>query len=732
MLNLLRRRPASVPIIRAAFSAPLHTSENRPGYIVLVPEIGEEGPLGEGVLKPDGLPAFSDITIEMCLGAIGQQASAVENSVKALESDLLSGKQLDAGGIFRELDTVTGPLETTWGVAKALYLGNSTLIPTKSYMNIHERARNARAAKFCNLSVYKALKDASAGSGPDEQRLRQKFLLEGKLNGLTLDKDKQDGLKELLTHLGRERASFKNKVNMAIHSFGQVITDFNLVRDFPPSLLEATARDSSQPLEGPWKITLQPQVVDGFLKHCPERLQRWNVWRASVLKASSTQEKSLENSTHLEKIRGLRKRQANLLGYENFADMSMQTKMVGSVDNLKQIYTKLLKFAGPAQSVELEKLQSFAQDSGCDYKLEAYDVAYWRRKQLVAEHGLQEQKICEFFPLPRVLSGMFALSEKLFGIRIVEQPNAEVWHPAVKFYDVFDADSANSSTPVGGFYVDCYSKEHKFGRNNGWMVGIRNSNKSAGLTPLCALIFNFSEPQRNQAEGRPPLLGYDDLQMLFKTFGSGLQHLLTQAGYSDLAGLSNIEWDASQVSGHVMSNFLDDPTVIRSLSGHFSSGEPLEAEISQKMRLLKTQLAGYNLCQDLYLADLDIELHRSNGFWLEIVRKLWPVYHCMPLDKKDAHPCSLTDIFAGDWAAAQFSHLYSRLIAADISSSFAEQRTEENYAVVGRRYKQTFLSSGGSVPTAEVFRRFQGRDPSGEALLKSLDIFEPSQTTDNN
>lgn len=682
------------------------------------------------MLKPDGLPAFSDITIEMCLGAIGQQASAVENSVKALESDLHSGKQLNAASIFRELDTVTGPLETTWGVAKALYLGNSTLIPTKSYMNIHERARNARAAKFCNQTVYKALKDASSDSGPDEQRMRQKFLLEGKLNGLTLDKDKQDGLKELLTHLGRERANFKNKVNMAVHSFGQIITDFNLVRDFPPSLLEATARDPGQPMTGPWKITLQPQVVDGFLKHCPERMQRWNVWRASVLKASSQQEKSLENSTHIEKIRGLRKRQANLLGYESFADMSMQTKMVGSVDNLKQIFAKLLKFAGPAQSVELEKLQGFAQDSGCEYKLEAYDVAYWRRKQLAAEHGLQDQKLREFFPLPRVLSGMFALSEKLFGIKIVEQPNAEVWHPAVKFYDVFDADSVNSSTPVGGFYVDCYSKEHKFGRNNGWMVGIRNSNKSAGLTPLCALIFNFSEPQSPDA--KPPLLGYDDLQMLFKTFGSGLQHLLTQAGYSDLAGLSNIEWDASQVSGHVMSNFLDDPTVIRSLSGHFSSGEPLEAELSQKMRLLKTQLAGYNLCQDLYLADLDVELHRSNAFWLEVVRKLWPVYQCMPLDKKDAHPCSLTDIFAGDWAAAQFSHLYSRLIAADISSSFAEQRSEENYAVVGRRYKQTFLSCGGSVPTAEVFRRFQGRDPSAEALLKSLDIFEPSQTTDNN
>lgn len=677
---------------------------------------------------PNGLPAFTDITIEMCLGAIGQQAAAVEKSVKALELDIKNGKKLQGADIYSELDTVTAPLETTWGVAKALYLGNSTLIPTKSYMNIHERARNARAAKFCNKTVYTALMQQEDQKGEAEERLRQKFLLEGKLNGLALSKDGQDGLKELLTQLGRERGNFKNKVNMAVHAFAHVVNDFQLVRDFPDTLLEAMARDPKQSLEGPWKITLQQPIVEGFLKYCPDRLQRWNVWRANALKASQQQDKALENSTHLEKIRALRKRQANLLGYTNYADMSMQTKMIGSVDNLKQIFAQLLKFAGPAQSVEIDEIQKFASANGAEHKLEAYDVSYWARKKLIAEHQLLEDKLREYFPLGRVFSGLFALSEKLFNIRIVEQPKTEVWHPAVKFFNVYDGDASNSSTPVGGFYVDCYSKQHKFGRNSGWMVGIRNSNKTAGLTPLCALIFNFTDPTPD----KPTLLGYDDLQMVFKTFGTALQHLLTQAGYSDLAGLSNIEWDASQVSGYVMSNFLDDAAVLQTLSGHYANDQIIDADLAKKTRLLKTQLAGHKLCQELYLADLDVELHRSTAFWLDVVRKIWPVYQCMPLDKKDAHPCSLTDIFAGDWAAAHFSHLYSKLIAADISSGFAEQRSDENYATVGKRYKQTFLSYGGSVPTAEVFRRFQGRDPSVEALLKSLGIFITSQTTEHN
>ncbi|XP_036323402.1 probable cytosolic oligopeptidase A [Rhagoletis pomonella] len=696
------------------------------GYIVLVPEIGEDTHLSDGILQPDGLPAFNDITIENCLGAIGQQAGLVEKTVKTIENEIIDQNTpaRSLKSIFEELDKVAGPLDTTWGIAKALYLGNSTLIPTKSYMNIHERARIARASKYNSKVLHDGLVQRAEQAEGDEARLLQRFLLEGKLNGLTQTQDKRESLKDILVRLGRERASFKNKVNMSVHTFGHAIKDFNLVRDFPLTLLEAIAKDSTLPTQGPWKITLQPQIVEGFLKYCPDRTQRWNVWQANVRKASGQQERSLENSTHLEIIRSFRKRQANLLGYPNYAAMSMQTKMVKSVDNLKQIFANLLKFAGPAQSTEIEQLQNFAVDSGFQHKLDLYDVAYWQRKHLLANHQLNEDKLREYFPLPHVFAGLIKLSENMLNIRIVERQNVEVWQPAVKYYDVFDNDAGGDVAPVGGFYIDCYSKENKFGKNNGWMVSIRNRNPSAQLTPLCALIFNFTEP----SQGKPYLLSFDDLNMVFKTFGSALQHLLTKAPYTDLAGLSNIEWDASQVAGNVMSNFLDNTAILKQLSKHYSSDEVLSGDTLGKIKLLKTSLAGYNLCRELYLADLDIELHQSDAFWLDVVKKLWPVYHCMPLDKKDAHPCSMTEIFSGDWAAAQFSHLYSKVIAADISAQFAE-KGETELSTTGKRFKETFLALGGSVPTAEVFRRFRGRDPSVEALLKSLNIFNKTQTT---
>lgn len=404
--------------------------------------------------------------------------------------------------------------------------------------------------------------------------------------------------------------------------------------------------------------------------------------------------------------------------------MSMQTKMIKSVDNLKQIFANLLKFAGPAQSTEIEQLQNFAIESGFQNKLDVYDVAYWQRKHLIANHKLNEEQLREYFPLPKVFSGLFKLSENLFNIRIVERQNVEIWQPAVKYYDVFDNSAGGGVSPIAGFYIDCYSKENKFGKNNGWMVSIRNRNPSAQLTPLCALIFNFTEP----LQGTPYLLNFDDLNMVFKTFGSALQHLLTKAPYTDLAGLSNIEWDASQVAGNVMCNFLDNPAILKELSKHYTTNEAISDDVLQKIHLLKTSLAGYNLCQELYMADLDIELHQSDAFWLDVVKKLWPVYQCMPLDKKDAHPCSLTEIFSGDWGAAQFSHLYSKVIAADISSEFAD-KSQAEISTTGQRFKETFLALGGTVPTAEVFRRFRGRDPSVEALLKSLNILNKTQTT---
>lgn len=601
-----------------------------------------------------------------------------------------------------------------------MYIANDASIPTKSYLNIHDKARAAKASKFTNQTIFKALKDLQKNEKEyelldyEEKRLVKKYLLEGKLNGLDISKKMKEQLTDCIVNLGQERNQFVNKVNQAMNTFSHSIIDYNLVRDFPESLLQSIARNPSDASAGPWKITLHQSIYEKFLKYCPDRMQRWNVWQANVRKCSLQFQKTSENSTHLEKIRGLRQKQAEILGFSTYAEMSMQTKMAQSVDNVKHLFADLLKNAGPKQVAEINELQQFASKSGFQHTLDVFDISFWQRKQLLSEHDFDEQKFKEYFPLDNVLKGLFDLSEQIFDIKIVQKPDADVWHENVKYYEVYDK-SGNGFEPVGGFFLDCYSKEfHKI--NSGYMVGIRN------IKPLSALIFNFNSP----LYGKPYLLSISDLKTVFKSFGSQLQHLLTKARFSDLAGLSNIEWDASQLCGQFLMNFLDDPNVIRRISSHYINHEPLEGQHLNFVLLHKQHMAGYMLCNELYLANLDIELYNSKDFWLDVVKRLWPVYKVMPLDKNDAHVCSMTNIIAGDWSAAYFSHLYSSMLAADVYEAFMDNKND--VSVIGKRFKETFLACGGTVCTPEVFRRFRGRDPSHEALLKNLNLLSSAHT----
>lgn len=236
-----------------------------------VPEIGEDLPDKNPLLNEDGLLEFNNITIEKCVAAVGKQSIDLEKNVKKLEESL--AKDSEVKDVVREvlypLEHFSAPLETTWGLAKTLYLGNSTLMPTKSYLTIHERARRARQTKFCSQQIYNTLNTCKQDNlNEEEKRVVTKYLLEGKLNGIGIDSAKKAQLNEVVTKLSQERATFRSKVKTAVSQFKYVIEDYNSVREFPPSLLQATSINPGQPTKGPWKITLQPNVLNKFLGLC--------------------------------------------------------------------------------------------------------------------------------------------------------------------------------------------------------------------------------------------------------------------------------------------------------------------------------------------------------------------------------------------------------------------------------------------------------------------------------
>uniref|UniRef100_U5EY96 Putative oligopeptidase n=1 Tax=Corethrella appendiculata TaxID=1370023 RepID=U5EY96_9DIPT len=713
----------------------LLANQVRNGYIVLVPEIGEDSKTKNPLLRDDNLPEFNNITIERCVAAIHQQTNDIEKSVKSLEKSLpqpeettddqVASKRNIFQDILIPLEQISAPLETTWGLAKVLYLGNSSLMPTKSYMTIHERARRARFSKFNSATIYSVLKnvDNNVEFTEEEIRVRNKYLLEAKLNGMELDESSKHQLNDILDKLGKERAKFHNKADLAVKQFSHVIKNPEIMQEFPPTLRQALAIDKSQSVKGPWKITLQPYLAKKFLEYCPDRTLRWNIWQADTRKCSGYNDKSLDNSVHLEEIRSFRNRQAKLLGYDNFAKMSMETKMAGSVENVKKFLENLLKFAKSAQENELQALEAFANENGFKGKLESHDVPYWRRRHSDSLCKIDDESIREYFPLPNVLGGLFTLAEKLFDVKIKERTGVDTWHEDVKYYDVFDGNIDSQKTPIAGFYTDLYSREDEKNaiENTGWMVGIRNRSVFTEANPLAALICNFEAP----LYGKPSLLSIDDVKLLFHKFGHALQHLLTQTRYSEVAGLSNIEWDVVEVSGHVMSHLLYNPDTIKLISSHYSTRDPLPEQYFNAIKLHRQHMAGYDLCRELYYSELDLELHTKKDFWLDVVKNLWPQYQLLAYDKKDSHPCSFRPIFSGEWAAAYYSHIWSRVLAADIYSAFYEaHQNNQDITAVGRRYRDTFLALGGSCHPSEIFRRFRGRDPSPKALLTALGLYK--------
>lgn len=336
-----------------------------------MPQFDENAHEKYPLLQQNGLPEFTDVSVETCMVAIGRQALEFEAGMKKLESNLIESSKVDVfRDIFDVMEDMEAPLDMTWGVSKTLYLGNGVLMPTKNYLAIHDRARRSRATKFTSNCIYQNVKkelEAKHGAkkrSSEQQRILEKYALEGRLNGLELTEDKRFQLKSCLKKLASERTQFKQKLDYANKQFSHTIRDSEVVRDFPLSVLKATSTNSKDPLRGPWEITLDKQTFKPIMEYCPDRMVRWNLWQALVSRGSGYGDRSIATGMNLEQIRSARQDIANILGFKTFADMSMKTKMAGSVESVHSLINVLLEKAKPAQDEEVANLYEFAKERG--------------------------------------------------------------------------------------------------------------------------------------------------------------------------------------------------------------------------------------------------------------------------------------------------------------------------------------------------------------------------------
>lgn len=710
--------------------------------VILIPEIPPDTQADNAILKSvsQGLPALGGVSEKQIYFGLGKALLDFEATMVEVETLAEDGVR-DFKRLLEPLEKAKVQFESVWHCANMLQLVTDSLEKDR-FIRLHLRAEKASLARVDSRPFHQALKDMKAKQleqsnflSADEERIVDRYLLEYRHQGYDLDDKKYSELTETWNKkLNDNLAEYKFRHGRSTERFKHVIRDPNVVRDFPVDVLKAMASDSAQPTRGPWTVTLHPYIHKQVMAYCPDRNVRWTTHLGDVTRGSKTNDIYLALNTYVKDIRQHRLDQALTLGYKNFAEFSMETKMATSVENVHTMIATLQSKAKHHQEMELEALQNFAESRGFEEDIEVWDIEFFKRKQKRFILGVSDEELRDYFPLPKVLSGIFKLCSSLFGVGFEEITSKEIesslWHPEVKMFRAIDLNG--SGKELGRFYIDPYIRDDKgyAGGDKGWYVPVRPRSRAAGCDPLGVFVLSLPVPNY----GKPSLLSMAEVEELLRNFGNMLAHLCSTSHWSDVSGKSGLEWDVLDLPGYFMQNWLYVPEVMRTLSGHWSSDAALDPELVGKLCTVPRQLlAGYDLCHDLYRAAYDVAFYSEDydkEGYQDLATRLHGDFLLLPPVTGDMFPLYVSEMFSGDHPAAMFCSTWARMLAADAFSAVQEAMEPETGSTfdneqvkrVTMRFRNTILAMGSSKPSAETFRAFRGRDPSHEALLLTLGL----------
>ncbi|OQX46518.1 MAG: oligopeptidase A, partial [Candidatus Sedimenticola endophacoides] len=424
-----------------------------------------------------------------------------------------------------------------------------------------------------------------------------------------------------------------------------------------------------------------------------------------------------DNGPLMERIVALRHEQARLLGFENYAERSLARKMAPSTSAVIDFLNDLSRRSLPQAKRELEELREFAGSEFGITDLQAWDLGYYAEKLRQSRYAITQEELKPYFPETRVLPGLFAVVERLYGLRISEVEGVDVWHPDVRFFEIRDA----SGTLRGQFYLDLYARPRK--RGGAWMdeCTVRLFNRRRRQLPVAYLTCNFAPP----VGGKPALFTHDEVETLFHEFGHGLHHMLTRIDHPAISGINGVAWDAVELPSQFMENWCWEREALALISGHWESGEPLPEALYRRMRAAKNFQSGMQMVRQLEFSLFDFRLHQeydpAQG------ARIYPILDQVrdqvavlkpPSFNRFAH--SFSHIFAGGYAAGYYSYKWAEVLSADAFSLFEAQGIFNPEA--GRAFLENILERGGSADAMELFVAFRGRQPRIDALLRHSGI----------
>lgn len=660
------------------------------------------------------LPSFSEIDIQ----SLQADMSALMKSTREAEETLLEQVDVDWAW-FESLEQLDVAFSNAWSPISHL----NAVISDENLRKSHDLVVSEMSAWFTDKAQdprrykhFEALLSRDDGSVEAREAVRQ-ALLAFKLSGIGLSDVDQAQVKAIKSELSKLGNEFSNRVVDATDRWNLNVIDEQRVAGIPaPNLDYAKQLAEAKQLEG-WLFTLDIPQYLAVMTYADDRDLRRELHEAFASRASpvNTLDSELNNAPTIERTLELRAELSKLLGYANYAELSLATKMAESTDQVLGFLNELAEKSLATAQAEFSELQSFAQANGLEGGLKPWDVAYYSELLKQSSYQVSAQEVKAYFPVDSVVAGLFDVVNKLFDVSF-ERDEVDVWHEDASFYWL-----VRNGQRIAGFYFDLFAREGK--RGGAWMADARVRVSSPLVTqlPIAFLNCNFAPPTKDT----PSLLTHDDVTTLFHEFGHGLHHMLTQVTVADVSGINGVAWDAVELPSQWLENWCWDRDTLKSMSRHYQSGDSLPDELLDKMLRAKNFQSAMAMCRQLEFALFDFELH-ANPSWnrysdvmahLDAIRSKVCV---LPVSELNHFPCSFSHIFAGGYAAGYYSYKWAEVLSADAFGLFEELGLYNREAA--ERFELKFLCRGGSKPAAELYRDFRGRDAKVDYLLRHSGI----------
>ncbi|ANT69841.1 oligopeptidase A [Aeromonas hydrophila] len=674
------------------------------------------------LLTMDSLPPFSQIQPDQVQPAVTQAIADCKQKI----SDVLAQRDPHTwDSLIAPLEEVNDRLARIWSPvshlnsvlnSEALRAAHDACLPLLSefqtYVGQHE-------------GLYQAYRELAESddfpllSGAQRKEI-QNTLRDFRLSGIGLPAEAQQRYGEIQARLSELASRFSNNVLDATQGWSKLVTDEAELAGLPQSA-QAAARQLAE-LKGKegWLFTLDIPSYLPVMMYADNRALRAELYEAFTTRASDQGPNAgkWDNSAIMTELLTLRRELAQLLGFANYAELSLATKMADKPEQVVNFLTDLAAKSLPQGKAELEEIRAFAAEQHGQSELAAWDLAYYAEKLKQHKFSISDEQLRPYFPASKVVKGLFEVVKRVFGMKVRERLGIDTWHPDVRFYDIFDAEDELR----GSFYLDLYAREHKQG--GAWMdvcLGRRYRQDGSLQKPVAYLTCNFNGP----VDGKPALFTHNEVVTLFHEFGHGIHHMLTRIDVAGVAGINGVAWDAVELPSQFLENWCWESEALAFISGHHETGEPLPADLLEKMLTARNFQAAMQMLRQLEFALFDFRLHQEFDpasadqipALLDEVRSQVAVM-TPPAFNRFQH--SFSHIFAGGYAAGYYSYKWAEVLSADAFSRFEEEGIFN--PATGQSFLKNILEKGGSKEPMELFRAFRGREPQVDALLRHSGI----------